>query len=300
MGRFTMVVLCVLIVGLVSGCNWGYIVPPALTFCEKNGGTWERRVEANGSENGICTFPDGSECEQWAFYRGECKPGQVRVTPGASTPQAGLPNPASVYCQQNAGRLQLVPDAAGNVLGLCVFPDGSECEEWAYFRGECKQGTAIGGATPESAASLTMAALQNARYHSPDWGDYQLVDGLYHRPGALPGESSDIYVTQLLEPVAFGDLNGDGVPDAVAFLSTQNGGTGNFREMAAMIDQGGTPENVSTVSLGDRVVIEAAQIEAGVITLNMRVQGPNDGMCCPSQSVTWRYRLEGGSLVKLP
>ena len=70
--------------------------------------------------------------------------------------------------------------------------------------------------------------------------------------------------------------------------------------MAAVINRGGTPDNVSTVSLGDRVVIEAAQIQAGVITLHMRVQGPNDGMCCPSQAETWRFQLESGSLVRLP
>lgn len=232
---------------------------------------------------------------------GACGPAQP-----IGTPKAALPNPASVYCEQNGGKVDLRADASGAVAGACMFPDGSECGEWAYFRGECKPGDSLAkpgeptATVPASTPALTLAGLRNAVYHSPDWGDYQLADGLYHRPGAAPGESSDVYVTQLIEPVAFGDLNADGIEDAVVFLSTQNGGTGHFREMAAMINQGGNPVNVSTVSLGDRVVIEAAQIQAGVITLNMRVQGPNDGMCCPSQSVTWKYQLEGGSLVKLP
>jgi hypothetical protein len=26
---------------------------------------------------------------------------------------------------------------------MCVFPDGSECDEWAYFRGECKPGDSL-------------------------------------------------------------------------------------------------------------------------------------------------------------
>lgn len=228
------------------------------------------------------------------------------LTPVAATPQAALPNPASVYCEQNSGRLDLRTDSNGAVAGACVFPDGSACDEWAYFRGECKPGdslvkpTEAAATAAPSAPALTPADLRNAVYQSPDWGTYQLIDGLYHRPGALPGESADVYVTEFIEPVAYGDLNGDGFEDAVVFLSTQNGGTGNFREMAAMINDGGKPVNVSTVSLGDRVVIEAAQIQAGVIMLNMRVQGPNDGMCCPSQAVTWRYQLENGSLVKLP
>jgi hypothetical protein len=34
-------------------------------------------------------------------------------------------------------------DASGGTVGICVFPDGSECEEWAYFRGECKPGDSL-------------------------------------------------------------------------------------------------------------------------------------------------------------
>jgi len=50
----------------------------------------------------------------------------------------GLPNPASVYCEDNGGTLDIRSDEQGNQSGICVFPDGSECDEWAYFRGECK------------------------------------------------------------------------------------------------------------------------------------------------------------------
>jgi hypothetical protein len=28
-------------------------------------------------------------------------------------------------------------DASGGEYGLCELPDGSTCEEWALFRGEC-------------------------------------------------------------------------------------------------------------------------------------------------------------------
>jgi putative hemolysin len=56
------------------------------------------------------------------------------------TPTTGLPNPASVYCEQNGGNLEIRQDSAGGQYGVCVFPDGSECDEWAYFRGECSPG----------------------------------------------------------------------------------------------------------------------------------------------------------------
>ncbi len=53
---------------------------------------------------------------------------------------AGLPNPASVYCEDQGYRVEIRPDEAGNEYGFCVFPDGSECDEWAYLRGECGPG----------------------------------------------------------------------------------------------------------------------------------------------------------------
>ncbi len=71
-------------------------------------------------------------------------------------PQAGLPNPASVYCRQGGNKLEIRTAADGSQSGICVFPDGSICDEWAYFRGECGPGAnASGGAkSPETAEKL--------------------------------------------------------------------------------------------------------------------------------------------------
>jgi putative hemolysin len=105
---------------------------PASVFCEKNGGKLDIRKDATGGEIGMCVFPDKSECEEWAFYRDQCKPG--------SSSEANMPNPASVFCEENGGKLDIRKDAKGGEYGICVFPDKSECEEWAFFRGECKPG----------------------------------------------------------------------------------------------------------------------------------------------------------------
>ena len=65
-------------------------------------------------------------------------PTQVAPEPAATDmPQAGLPNPASVYCRQGGNKLEIRTAADGSQYGICVFPDGSTCDEWAYFRGEC-------------------------------------------------------------------------------------------------------------------------------------------------------------------
>jgi putative hemolysin len=56
---------------------------------------------------------------------------------------AEIANPASVYCGQYGGTLEIRTDETGGQMGVCVFADGSECEEWAYFRGECAPASAL-------------------------------------------------------------------------------------------------------------------------------------------------------------
>ena len=50
---------------------------------------------------------------------------------------AGLANPAAVYCEEQGGRLEIRTAADGGRYGVCIFADASECDEWAFYRGEC-------------------------------------------------------------------------------------------------------------------------------------------------------------------
>jgi len=149
-------------------------------------------------------------------------------------------------------------------------------------------------------ATLSQSVLLNSTYRSPDWGEFQLQDGVYYRTPPTSQESPESYTTRIQGPVFYGDINADGLEDALVILNTQNGGSGHFIELAAVLNQNGSAYNVSTIYLGDRVVIESGKLENGTIVLNMRVQGPNDGLCCPSQSVTWNFVLTGNRLTKLP
>lgn len=45
-----------------------------------------------------------------------------------------LANPASVYCGEQGGTLEIKSDRHAAQYGLCHLPDGSVCEEWAFFR----------------------------------------------------------------------------------------------------------------------------------------------------------------------
>lgn len=148
--------------------------------------------------------------------------------------------------------------------------------------------------------ALSFATLSNSTYRSPDWGEYALTDGVYYRTPPTSQESPESYTSRILEPAIYGDLNADGSIDVLVLLATQNGGTGHFVELAAVLNKNGNADNVSTVYLGDRVIVEAGSVENGIISLNMRVHGPNDGLCCPSQSVIWKFILNEGQLIKLP
>jgi putative hemolysin len=46
---------------------------------------------------------------------------------------AQIGNPASQYCIDQGGTLEMVDETAGQV-GYCNLPDGTRIEEWEYFR----------------------------------------------------------------------------------------------------------------------------------------------------------------------
>lgn len=63
---------------------------------------------------------------------------------GGALAQSALPiqriiaNPASVYCVQRGGRVEIVDTKKGQI-GICVLPDGRRIEEWKFFRANQKK-----------------------------------------------------------------------------------------------------------------------------------------------------------------
>ncbi len=45
---------------------------PASLYCMQNGNKLKIHTATDGSQNGICVFPDGKTCDAWAYFRGEC------------------------------------------------------------------------------------------------------------------------------------------------------------------------------------------------------------------------------------
>jgi putative hemolysin len=62
---------------------------------------------------------------------GSSEPGEIGEAPSA------LANPASVYCANLGYSLESHRTTSGDEYLVRLFPDGSSCEEWNFYRGIC-------------------------------------------------------------------------------------------------------------------------------------------------------------------
>jgi hypothetical protein len=151
-----------------------------------------------------------------------------------------------------------------------------------------------------AAAPLTMDLLQNAEYASEFTASKKakLAAGKYEE-SAAPGSASKVTVTLLAFPMAFGDLNGDGVDDAAVLLTTNSGGSGTFVVLNVVLNDKGAAKFASAVLLGDRVQPKTITIAGGVITVDEIRHSPTDPLCCPTQQATLKFKLVDGKLTEI-
>ncbi|MDA5556154.1 putative hemolysin [Shimia sp. MMG029] len=45
-----------------------------------------------------------------------------------------LANPAATFCVDQGNQYEVRQDAAGNAVGYCIQPNGTEVDAWEYFR----------------------------------------------------------------------------------------------------------------------------------------------------------------------
>lgn len=111
-----------------------------------------------------------------ALIASSCAPAAIE-TPASPSPApsdtpasggANMPNPASVYCEDQGYTLEIRTAEDGSQSGVCVFTPGDECDEWAYYRGECGPSGGDVESIPESVVSARDAALA---YVSGKYGD---------------------------------------------------------------------------------------------------------------------------------
>ncbi|MBN1439018.1 MAG: hypothetical protein JW929_06360 [Anaerolineales bacterium] len=141
---------------------------------------------------------------------------------------------------------------------------------------------------------LTAEMLRNGTYVLPESGEtVTLVDGRYDRAESM----ENILHVSLMDPIAFGDLNGDGAEDAAIVLSENMGGTGFFMNVVAVLNQGGAPVQSGSRFLDDRAQLNGMVIIGGRIVVDAVIHAAQDPMCCPDFPVVETLRLEGDELI---
>ena len=79
------------------------------------------------------------------------------------------------------------------------------------------------------------------------------------------------------------DLDGVIGSEALAMLSSNAGGSGEFVSLAVFGMRDGAFANVATVPVGDRVRLQSLWLERGKVVMDVIEPGPNDAACCPTQ-----------------
>jgi putative hemolysin len=143
---FTHIIIILAVIALIAltaGCSKktdiNGIANPASENCVAKGGTLTIQTAADGSQSGICTLSNGTVCDEWAFYRGEC--GRQNTNTCGVCPQLSPPSPT--FCTNGK-----IIDSGKNECG-CQLPPKCElvaCTEEAKL---CPDGSAVGRVAPD-------------------------------------------------------------------------------------------------------------------------------------------------------
>lgn len=142
--------------------------------------------------------------------------------------------------------------------------------------------------------TLSEDSLKNGSYLVPQYQKtVKLVDGKY-----AGGSGADALSANLLPQLAFGDLNQDGLQDAVVLIAENGGGSGVFVSLVVVFNQNGAPLQGGAVWIDDRPRINAISIQDGKVFLDAVIHGAGDAMVSPTLAVKEVFETNG-SLLEL-
>ena len=157
---------------------------------------------------------------------------------------------------------------------------------------------AIGLARPAWAAGVTnirKVDFRNFTYLSGSGTPITVKAGVY-RNTTNPDEPTYFQVLD----VDHGDLDGDGVEEAIVTTLENTGGTGQFTDGLIFRLVGGTPKQIGDLGIGDRADggIHGITIVSGRIVVE-RYSETNSGACCPTaiERDTLKLTAKGGTVA---
>ncbi len=225
----TLVFVLTLSAMIVSGCGTATPEPPtglanpASVYCEGQGYTLEIRTDADGGQYGVCIFPEGRECEEWAFYRGECSPDGSGVEP--SEPPTVAPTeaptvqptetPVLVEPSETWVYVDLAPDESGTTLTWADSLSGAANSvpapgaryrvlgEWVYYQ-EGTSGMVHRVNEAGQDERFDFMAIPEGNFETVDWAispdGTRIVWNLFTFEAEQSGEvtlTSDLYIATI-------------------------------------------------------------------------------------------------------
>jgi len=210
----------------------------------------------------------------------------LRSLPPRPRPAAGTAElrPASAISRRPAAMLATAMLALGVLLVLGACGGGGK-------------GGRTGGddARPTTAQAPTWSELAEASYPLDE-----IEAGLRVKlhEGRWENEPRRIFINLVKEPIAQGDIDGDGSAEVAVTLGCNTGGSGVFVVLALMgTSEADTLVCRGTALLGDRVRPLSLQVEKGGVEVDMITHGPDDPMCCPTLRVRRSYEWKNGTLT---
>jgi hypothetical protein len=127
----------------------------------------------------------------------------------------------------------------------------------------------------------------------------RLTDGRWEGPPFVEGGASGPVVQLMDRPRVEHDFDGDGRNEVVVIVVSTLGGTGVFMHLAVVENSPEGAVSRAVAFIGDRVQVRDARARGTEVTLDLIQHGEGDPSCCPQDSVTRVWRLEGDQLKEV-
>ena len=150
--------------------------------------------------------------------------------------------------------------------------------------------------SPLIVTPVTSDELANMAYSGIYDNAVTLKDGRWEGEPFVEGGASRPAVGMVDNFLLTGDLDNDGLDEAVVLLWESSGGSGVMSYVAVVGRRDGDTVNLGTALIGDRVQLRNGRIADGTIELDIIQQGPDDAACCPSQLASRFWTLGANGL----
>jgi hypothetical protein len=89
----------------------------------------------------------------------------------------------------------------------------------------------------------------------------------------------------------YGDLNGDGKQDGIAYFASKYESGKVWITLAIVMNQNGELKNTDCLVLGDREIIQSIRVKPHEVTLEMLMHLSGEPSCCPKTPFTYTFKI---------